>query len=439
MLRLHPTRVRTSPKKLTFNMEAARNFYEVPDDTLQERDGRSIQQRTRIIEEEKETSSVSSNSSVGGFPVCQCHIIRYDLQHLQDKSDELSEDSEDETVAGSSFEGDVEMEVEIISAQSVRWCYCHDKNGMTSNPQHVHTFLTPYVTRDRPKDQYKVVYVFNQNCAIMEDYERQYFVDNSIQQNNRALVTALGPIVEPILYSAKLAVAQVTWKLESVVAKQNEAREFVQNVGLPDYNNRHCRRLLGMASTMEDEVHDVMVHTGATLYEVVMELLIMTRFTKNEDVQQRYRVTKDQYRNIYPVDPWKNSQEEYIEPTATDRTLMLKKIDKDLVEPAMDMLDGVKENLNHALETIYDWNPISTRYQKLKKERIHFSTVCMNAAAMLEISAMYLIYMASGRDEATLGSSVNVFGGRNQFLKVVGPTECQLCGNEIIDDDEMSI
>ena len=139
------------------------------------------------------------------------------------------------------------------------------------------------------------------------------------------------------------------------------------------------------------------------------------------------------------MDPWKNSQEEYIEPTATDRTLMLKKIDKDLVEPAMDMLDGVKENLNHALETIYDWNPISTRYQKLKKERIHFSTVCMNAAAMLEISAMYLIYMASGRDEATLGSSVNVFGGRNQFLKVIGPTECQLCGNEIIDDDEMSI
>ena len=97
-------------------MAAARNFCEVPDDTLQERDWTSIQQRTKNIEDEKETSSVSSNSSVGGFPVCQYHIIRYDLQ---DKSDELSEDSEDETVAGSSFEGDVEMEVEIILAQSV--------------------------------------------------------------------------------------------------------------------------------------------------------------------------------------------------------------------------------------------------------------------------------------------------------------------------------
>ena len=63
----------------------------------------------------------------------------------------------------------------------------------------------------------------------------------------------------------------------------------------------------------------------------------------------------------------------------------------------------------------------------------------MNAAAMLEISAMYLVYMASGRDEATLGSRVNVFGGRNQFLKVIGPSECELCGNEVIPEDNMSL
>ena len=138
----------------------------------------------------------------------------------------------------------------------------------------------------------------------MQAYERHYFVENSIEQNNRSLVIALGPIIDPILYSVDLVVAQVTWKLEWVVAKQNEAREFVQKVGLLDNNNRHCCcRLLEMAMNMEDEFHDVMMHIGATLYEVVMELLIMARFTTNDDVQQRYSVIKDHYRQMYPVDP----------------------------------------------------------------------------------------------------------------------------------------
>ena len=118
---------------------------------------------------------------------------------------------------------------------------------------------------------------------------------------------------------------------------------------------------------------------------------------------------------------------------------MLKKIDKDLVEPAMDMLDNVKEELNPALKMVYDWNPISTRYQKLKEKRIHFSNVCINTATLLEISAIYLVYMASRRDEATLRPSVNVFGGRNHSLQVIGPSDCELCGNELIQEDEMSI
>ena len=61
--RQYPTRVRISPKKLTFGMEADWNFCELTDDTLEERDGTYIQQRTRDIEEENENSTVSS----GGF------------------------------------------------------------------------------------------------------------------------------------------------------------------------------------------------------------------------------------------------------------------------------------------------------------------------------------------------------------------------------------
>ena len=44
----------------------------------------------------------------------------------------------------------------------------------------------------------------------MEDYERRYFVDNSMEQNNRSLITALEQLLDPILYSVNLAVAKVT-------------------------------------------------------------------------------------------------------------------------------------------------------------------------------------------------------------------------------------
>ena len=146
---------------------------------------------------------------------------------------------------------------------------------MVSDPQQTHTFTNRYSNKERPEKQYKQVLVFNQNCAIMEAYPRRYFVENSMELNNKSLITAAESILDPILYSADLGVAQVTWKLEVVIVKQNEATEYVRSAGLLDYNNRHCRRLLGMAMNEEKAAHDVMVHTGATLYQVVMKFLIM--------------------------------------------------------------------------------------------------------------------------------------------------------------------
>ena len=198
--------------------------------------------------------------------------------------------------------------------------------------------------------------------------------------------------------------ARVTSKIEWVVTWQNEAKQFVENVGLPNNNNRHCRRLNGMAMKEEEDAHDEMVHNGATLYQVAMELLIMARFNEDDHLRERYRKTKDKHRLTYPADPWKNIQEEYIEPSAKDRVIMPRKIDTDLIEPARDILYDVKEDLNHALLMIWEFAPVSTRYRKLEEKRKEFSNGCLNAAALLEISAMYLIYMASGRDEATLGS-----------------------------------
>lgn len=60
----------------------------------------------------------------------------------------------------------------------------------------------------------------------------------------------------------------------------------------------------------------------------------------------------------------------------------------DLIIPAINILGGVKDELNHALSMIYNFVSISTRYQNLIKKHILFRSICMDAVAMLEISTM---------------------------------------------------
>ena len=97
---------------------------------------------------------------------------------------------------------------------------------MTLDPQHTHMFITPRVNNKRPERQHKAVFVFNQNYAIMEAYECCYFVENSIEQNNRSLITTLEPILDQTLYSVDQAVAQVIGKIELVIHKRNQVRNF---------------------------------------------------------------------------------------------------------------------------------------------------------------------------------------------------------------------
>ena len=52
---------------------------------------------------------------------------------------------------------------------------------MMADPQPTYTFTTTYANKERLEGQHEVVFVFNRNCAIMEDYERRYFVNNSME------------------------------------------------------------------------------------------------------------------------------------------------------------------------------------------------------------------------------------------------------------------
>ena len=101
---------------------------------------------------------------------------------------------------------------------------------MIADPQPTHNFQTHYGYKERPEGQHEVMFLFNRNCAIVEDYERRYFVDNSMEQNNSSLIIALDQLLDPILYSVDLAVAKITWKIEWVVSWQNQAKEFVEKL-----------------------------------------------------------------------------------------------------------------------------------------------------------------------------------------------------------------
>ena len=76
----------------------------------------------------------------------------------------------------------------------------------------------------------------------------------------------------------------------------------------------------------------MMIHAAVTLSQIVMELLNMRKFIEGEDLQELFREAKDHCRLTYLVDPWKNKQEKFCEPTT-----------EDLITLAIDVLDIVNE------------------------------------------------------------------------------------------------
>ena len=97
-------------------MQAVRNFYESPEDTLKEREETSIKQRSGDIEEQNEISPVSFNDAGDGFYICVFPTNRFDPQV---ESDDFSEDSEEKTIASSSYERDIEIGRDVVPAQPV--------------------------------------------------------------------------------------------------------------------------------------------------------------------------------------------------------------------------------------------------------------------------------------------------------------------------------
>ena len=257
------------------------------------------------------------------------------------------------------------------------------------------------------------------------------YFHGSIEDNHRDLIAMTSLIQDEILQSIGSQLSYATTKMETAIRNVEDAKIYEEKAKLPDgYHSRYSSRVRGIAKYAKREGRDIMIHAAATLYLIAMELLNMGRFIEGEDLQDLFRVAKDFHRITYLADPWKDEEEQFRKPTKVDCTSLLQKIEDDLVTSAVDKLDNVREDLDDALSRIYDFQPISTKYYKLQKNRIKFSKVCIDVAAMLEIGAMYLVYMASGRNAAFINCKVDVFGSENQFLKLLGESECPMCGNE---------
>ena len=208
-----------------------------------------------------------------------------------------------------------------------------------------------------------MIFLFNRNCAIINAYQHQYFVVNLIQQNNRSLINALESIIHPILNSVNVVVALITQKIKQVIYHCNDAKKFEQEVGLLDSNNRYSCYVLGMTKNNKDKVDNLMMYTGATLYQLVVELVYMTQLSVDNNMKEWYSERKV-HCQTYPVDPRKQSDEESIESIVENKVIKPNKIENELVISAIDMLADMKEAFDHALSMIYDFQLIFIRYKK---------------------------------------------------------------------------
>ena len=77
------------------------------------------------------------------------------------------------------------------------------------------------------------------------------------------------------------------------------------------------------------------------------------------------------------------------------------------------------------------------QYKQLFELRSTFREVCIRTAVMLEIGAMYLIYMSRGKN--ALFYKIDLFRGEDQLLQIIEDWECKICGNvRLVEDDDLS-
>ena len=116
-------------------------------------------------------------------------------------------------------------------------------------------------------------------------------------------------------------------------------------------------------------------------------------------------------------------------------------IEEDLNRFVIDKLADIKIDLEEKMGEIKSLEKESSaaddEYQQLFDLRSTFRNVCIHTAVMLEIGALYLIYMSRGKDAPFY--KIDLYRSENQLLQKIEDWECQMCGNALIPEDDMSL
>lgn len=426
--RIYPTRVRTTPKKLTLGFGAARSFCEFPEDTQEGIDGSMILERNGETDEENMTSPLYSNGDGSGFSVCNFHTTRrFNLQG--NKTGDVSPD-------GTLEEGEEVPFIRQMMYSTVRLCSC----GPNTNSWYAHgthTFPLLITDSERTERGQKSVVSFNLTRLKIEAQDRSYD-QKGFLHNHTCTMSMLNLLVDDVLPSLQSELWRVQDNMEWARKQEKEADNRNVKEGRASFVSFRCTN---NAKKDKEEGKEMMIHSAATQYLVALQLVKMAQKCKGENLKEELLEQHNILRQEFVEHKWKDHKGELCQPTSKKMRKCLVMIEEDLNRLVIHKLSDIKIDLEEKMGEIKSLEEESSaaddEYQQLFGLRSTFRNVCIHTAVMLEIGALYLIYMSRGKDAPFY--KIDLYRSENQLLQKIEDWECKMCGNALIPEDDMSL
>ena len=162
---------------------------------------------------------------------------------------------------------------------------------------------------------------------------------------------------------------------------------------------------------------------------------------KGENLEGELSAEQNILRQTFVEDKWEDQKGQLCEPGTKQMKKCVHVIEEDLIVPAINELADIQIDLEGEMEEIIGLEEDScdthNQYKQLYKLSSTFRKVCIRTAVMLEIGAMYLIYMSRGKNSPFY--KIDLFQSEDQLLQKIEDWECKMCGNaRLVEDDDLS-
>ena len=422
-LRTYPDRVRNTPQKLTLGFGAARNFYEFREDTQE------VIDRSNILHEENVTSPFCSNGDDDGVSICNFHSTnhRFNLQGKETRNvspDGIMEVGEEVPVIGK------------MMYSTVRLCSC-GPNNHSSYAHGTHTFPLLITDSQRTERGQKSVVLFNHTRLKIEAQNRSYY-EKDFLHNQTCIISMMSLLVDDVLPTIQSELWRVQDNMEWARKQEKEADNRDVKEGRASFVSF---RYTNNAKKDKEEGTEMMIHSAATQYLVALQLVGMAEGFKGENLEEELLEQHNILRQKFVENKWKDKKDEFCEPTTKQMRKCVVEIEEDLNGLVIDKLSDIKieteEKMGEIMSLEKESSDTEDEYQQLYDLRSTFQKVCIHTAVMLEIGAMYLIYMSRGKDAPFY--KIDLFRSENQLLQKIEDWECKMCGNALTQEDDMSL